>query len=301
MTPAFVMDLPSVLETVAGEPIALAVDTSGDIASIEWERKRAADEEWQTVPNVTGAVYRFNPLFEEDGTNYRVVLTGKEATDPVRIVGSPLALKVYPQHEAPAIASFTATSQSVMEGNDVTFTVVADSVYGELGYSWFKDDLVIEDALGSSLTLAKAQLSDKGVYKARVENTRIVGGRPYVDAADTEVITLTVNRQPVTPTNPPLTATNPPVAALPTATPVPAATPAPATAAAVISAAQLGSQAVNGVVTVQIQQAVTIELPVNAGELLGTNSLRVQGDRIGLVLAPELLETAGRSRTCCPG
>ncbi|MEK5491914.1 S-layer homology domain-containing protein [Paenibacillus sp. FSL R7-0297] len=290
MTPAFVMDLPSVLETVGGEPIALAVDTSGDIASIEWERKRAADEEWQTVPGVTGAVYRFNPLFEEDGTNYRVVLTGKEATDPARIVGSPLALKVYPQHEAPAIASFTATSQSVMEGNDVTFTVVADSVYGEMGYSWFKDDLVIEGALGSSLTLAKAQLSDTGVYKARVENTRIVGGRPYVDAADTEVITLTVNRQPVTPTNPPLTATYPPVAALPTATPVPAVTPAPATAAAVISAAQLGSPAVNGVVTVQIQQAVRVELPVNAGELLGTNSLRVQGDRIGLMLTPDLLK-----------
>jgi hypothetical protein len=41
---------------------------------------------------------------------------------------------------------------------------------------------------------------------------------------------------------------------------------------------------------VQVQQAVTVELPVNASELLGTNSLRVQGDRIGLVLAPDLLK-----------
>lgn len=299
VTPAFVMDLPPQMETVAGEPVTFAVDATGDIASIGWELKRAADEEWQTIPNVTGTVYRFNPLYEEDGTNYRVVLTGKEAADPARIVGSPLVLKVYPQHEAPVIASFTATSQSVTEGNAVTFTVVADSVYGELGYSWFKDDLAIEGAYGSSLTITGAGLADTGIYKARVENTRIVGNRPYVDAADTEGIQLTVNAQQVTPTNPPVSSANPPAAAQPTATPVPAATPA--AGAVVITAAQLGSSAVNGVVTVQTGNAVTIELPVNAGELLGANSLRVQGDGAVLELAPELLKQLAEALPAAQG
>ncbi|WNS44085.1 endo-beta-N-acetylglucosaminidase [Paenibacillus sp. MMS20-IR301] len=290
VTPAFVMDLPPLMETVAGEPVVLAVDTTGDIASIGWEMKRAADEEWQSLPNVTGAVYHMNPGYEEDGTSYRVVLTGKEAAEPARIVSSPLELKVYPLHDAPAIASFTATSQSVTEGNDVTFTVVADSVYGELGYSWFKDDLAIEGALGSSLTIAGAALTDTGIYKARVENTRIVGGRPYVDAADTEGIQLTVNAQPVSPTNPPAAPTNPPAAAQPAATPVPVPAATPAAGAAVITAAQLGSPAVNGVVTVQTGNAVTMELPVNAGELLGTNTLGLQGDGAVFELAPELLK-----------
>ncbi|WP_081972170.1 endo-beta-N-acetylglucosaminidase [Paenibacillus borealis] len=287
--PAFVTDLPPLLETTGGEAVTLLVDLTGDVESIAWEMKRADGGDWLPVPDVTGAVYRFTPGVEDDGMQYRVVLTGKAELNAERITGTELKLKVYPAHELPSVQAFTATVNPVPEGDPVTFSVVAASTYGELSYRWLKNDLVLEGALGSSLTIGQTQIADAGAYQVEVTNTRIIGNRTYTDAVRTEPIALSVNRQAVTPTNPPVTTTSPPsVTAKPAATPQPAATPGPS--AAVITAAQLSSSAVNGVVTVQIGQAAVIELPVDAGALLGTHSLRVQGDGIGLVLAPALLK-----------
>ncbi|ASA20692.1 CBM35 domain-containing protein [Paenibacillus donghaensis] len=294
--PAFGTDLPSQLETVAGEPLTLLVEPTGDVESIGWEVKRTAGGDWLPIASVTGAVYRFTPGVEDDGTQYRVVMTGKAEVNSERITGTELVLKVYSAHEIPSVQSFTATANPVVEGDSVTFTVVANSVYGELSYRWLKNDLVLDGATGSSMTVGKAGASDAGAYKVEVMNTRIIGEHTYVDAVHTETIELTVNHQQVTPTVPPVTPTDPPVTPAgppsttvnPTATPLPTATPRPS--AAVITAAQLSGPAANGVVTVQVGQAAAVELPANAWELLGTHSLRVQGDGIELVLAPELLK-----------
>ncbi|MHA6531490.1 CBM35 domain-containing protein [Paenibacillus sp. BAC0078] len=289
ITPAFAADLPPALETVQDEPLTLLVDATGDVGSMEWEMKRPGGGDWLPIPSVTGAVYRFTPGIEDNGTAYRVVLTGKAEVNPERITGTELVLKVYPAHEIPSVQSFTATVNPVMEGDPVTFSVVSASAYGELSYRWLKNDLVLEGATGSSLIVEKAAISDAGAYKAEVTNTRIIGKRHYADTVHTESIDLNVKRQPAAPTNPPVTPTSPPSSTPgPAATPQPAATPLPS--ATVISAAQLSSPAVNGVVTVQVGQAAAIELPVNAGELLGIHSLSVQGDGIELVLAPELLK-----------
>lgn len=280
--PAFGTDLPSLLEAVEGEPLTLLVEPTGDVESIEWEVKRSDGGDWLPISSVTGAVYSFTPGMEEDGTQYRVVLTGKAEMNAVRITGTELMLKVYPAHELPSVQSFTATVNPVMEGDSVTFTVVANSVYGELSYRWLKNDLALDGATGSSLTVGKAAISDAGAYKVEVTNTRIIDSRPYVDVVHTASIDLTVN-QPVTPTDPPVIPISPPLSTVgPTETPLPSAE--------VISAAQLSGPAVNGVVTVQVGQAAAIELPVNAAELLGTKSLRLQGDGIELVLAMELLK-----------
>ncbi|QUL53214.1 S-layer homology domain-containing protein [Paenibacillus tritici] len=287
ITPAFGTDLPPLLETVQGEPLTLVVEPVGDIASIRWEMRGAEAEEWVPVSGVTGAVYRFTPGVENNGTQYRVVLTGKGEGDPGRITGTELTLKVYPAHESPAVQSFTASANPVTEGNPVTFSVVATVTYGELSYRWLKNDLVLEGAGGSSLTIEQTQAADAGAYKVEVINTRIIGNRPYVDILKTESIELAVNRQAVTPTTPPAWSGNP--AATPSPSPTPSPTAGAQPKAVVISAAELSSPAVNGVVTVQLGQAAAVELPVNAGELLGTSSLRVQGDGIGLVLASELL------------
>ncbi|WP_339250463.1 CBM35 domain-containing protein [Paenibacillus sp. FSL P2-0136] len=284
--PAFGIDLPAGLETVAGEPLTLLVETTGDVESIAWEMKRPDGGDWLAA-SVTGAVYSFTPGVEDDGTQYRVVLTGTTEVNSVRVTGTELTLKVYPAHELPSIQSFAATANPVTEGDSVTFTVVASSVYGELSYRWLKNDLVLNGVTGSSLTVEKAGADDAGAYKAEISNTRNIGNRSYTDTAFTENIDLTV-RPAVTPTDPPVTPVDPPVStATPKPTPQPTATPGPA--AAVITAAQLSGLGTDGVVTVQVGQAAVVELPVNAGELLGTRSLRVQGDGIGLVLAPELL------------
>lgn len=286
--PAFGTDLPSLLETVEGEPLMLLVEPTGDVKSIEWEVKRSGGDEWLPVTSVTGAVYRFTPVMEDNGTQYRVGLTSKAEGNPVRITGTELTLKVYPAHELPSVQSFAATVNPVVEDHPVTFSVVATSTYGELSYRWLKNDLTLDSATGSSLTIEKAAISDTGVYKVEVTNTRTIGNRTYVDTVHTETVELTVSTQPITPTSQPSSTDNPPATPLPTPKPQPVATPLPS--AAVISAAQLSSPAVNGMVTVQVGQAAAIELPVNAGELLGTHSLRLQGDGIELVLAPELLK-----------
>ena len=297
--PGFGMDLPSRLETVAGEPLTLLVEPTGDVESIEWEMKRPDSGDWLPA-SVTGAVYRFTPGVEDDGTKYRVVLTGTPEVNSERITGTELSLKVYPAHELPSVQSFTATANPVTQGDSVTFTVAADSVYGELSYRWLKNDLTLDSVTGSSLTIEKAATSDTGVYKVEVSNTRVIGNRSYADTVSTETVALTVSPPAVTPTDPPVTPVSPPLpTASPKATPQPTATPVPA--AAVVTAAQLGSPAVSGVVTVKVGQAAAIELPVNAGELLRTNSLRIQGDEVELVLAPELLKQLTEAATAVKG
>ncbi|QUL53773.1 S-layer homology domain-containing protein [Paenibacillus tritici] len=297
--PAFGTDLPSLLETVEGEPVMLLVEPAGDVQSIEWEVKRPGTEEWLPVTSVTGAVYRFVPGMEDHGTQYRVGLTGTAEGNPVRITGTELTLKIYPAHELPSVQPFAATVNPATEDHPVTFSVVATSTYGELSYRWLKNDLVLNGATGSSLTIENAAISDTGAYKVEVTNTRIIGSRTYVDTVYTEPVELTVNPAPVTPTNPPSSTDVPSATPVLSAKPQPAATPLPS--AVVISAAQLSSPAVNGLVTVQVGPATAALLPVNAGELLGSHSLRLQGDTIELVLAPELLKQLAEAASAVKG
>ncbi|MBU5673805.1 CBM35 domain-containing protein [Paenibacillus brevis] len=283
ITPAFTVDLPTQIETVEGEPITLLVEPSGDVESIEWEMKRKPDGDWLPIPSVTGAVYRFAPGVEDDGSQYRVVLTGKGMTPPERITGTELLLKVYPLHDIPVIESFTVSGNPVKEGDAVTFTTVAHSVYGELSYRWLKNDLMLESLGSSSLTLGRTQLSDAGSYKVQVTNTRTINGRSYTDTISSAEIKLNIYRDPSAPTSPPVTGTVP--------APTPKPIPTPQSSAAVISAEQLSNPTENGSVTVQVGKAAVVELPVNAGELLGSQRLRLQGDGgITLELKPELLK-----------
>ena len=81
-------------------------------------------------------------------------------------------------------------SQTVNEGNSVTFSVVATGTE-PLSYQWYKDSAAISGATGSSYTIGSAKASDEGSYFVIVSNS--------VGNAVSSVATLTVIESPKAP------------------------------------------------------------------------------------------------------
>jgi pectate lyase len=114
-------------------------------------------------------------------------ITGPEATwvppylyalDPAEIVPATVAqwagvgiLTVEgeaPTPSAPVITRLPA-SQTVEEGQPVTFSVLADGTY-PFTYQWYKDDAAIGGATDTSLALVNVQPADEGRYTVTVTN-----------------------------------------------------------------------------------------------------------------------------------
>ena len=71
--------------------------------------------------------------------------------------------------EAPQIEE-QPKSQAVLEGDSVTFTVKAEGT-APLNYQWFKDETIIEGAIGETYTIENVTVEDFGNYKVVVTNT----------------------------------------------------------------------------------------------------------------------------------
>lgn len=288
--PDFITDLPSALDVIAGEEVKLFVQIRGDVESVRWETKAATAEEWTVAESVTSTVYAFTASEADSGTQFRVVLTGKEGTEPSTRTGNELTVTVHPAPDAPIITAYSVDKNPAAVGDKVSFAVVASAVYGELSYQWLKNGQAVEGAVERDYTIASAKETDSGEYTAVVTNTKILNGRPYTAVQKSGIIDLEVHNTPVStpqPTSAPGTGTG-------TGGTTPAATatplPSPTSATLTVPASALSTSTENGKVTVNVPAGVTaIELPVNAGELLGIRQLELAASGTTLGIAPELL------------
>ena len=118
------------------------------------------------------------------------VLTGKAAgtaTVKATYEGKTATKNVTVNAVKPTITT-QPKSQTVNEGNSVTFSVVATGT-APLSYQWYKDGKAISGATGSSYTISSAKGSDAGSYYVIVSNT--------AGNATSSTVTLTVILKPV--------------------------------------------------------------------------------------------------------
>ncbi len=145
--------------------------------------------QWQKdTVNITGATsasLMLTGVIAGDAGSYRAVVSNAAGT----ATSDAATLTVNPAPAAPSI-TMQPTSQAVMAGADVTFTVAATGT-APLTYQWQKNTVNITGATSASLMLTSVTAGDAGSYRAVVSNT---AGTATSDAA-----TLTVNPAPVAP------------------------------------------------------------------------------------------------------
>ena len=123
------------------------------------------------------------------------VLTGKAvgtATVKATYEGKTATKNVTVNAVKPTITT-QPKSQSVNEGNSVTFSVVATGT-APLSYQWYKDGKAISGATGSSYTISSAKSSDAGSYYVIVSNS--------AGSVTSNTVTLTITAKPVITTQP---------------------------------------------------------------------------------------------------
>jgi gliding motility-associated-like protein len=105
------------------------------------------------------------------------------------------------QNNCPSIQS-VSPSISICNGTNTTFSVVATSPdYSPLTYAWYKNGVLIQNAISSSFTITNAQLSDATDYYVAVSNacgtptnssiiSLSVGTIPSISNIDNSAVTL---------------------------------------------------------------------------------------------------------------
>src|SRR5690606_2583184 len=102
-------------------------------------------------------------------------LTGEAVSIPAKLSRLIIAPSI---NEQPRPSSVTVTA-----GESVSFNVVASGT--DLSYRWLKDGMEITNATSSTFTIDLTKVTDAGVYRAKVENSK--------GSVTSEPVTLTVD------------------------------------------------------------------------------------------------------------
>ena len=143
-------------------PVSFTIGASG-ATSYQWQVLEL--KLWIDIKYETSATYTITPgekgFSTRDAGVFRCVVTF-----PLGTQNSNSAY--FTVNTKPSITTHPV-SQSVNEGESVTFNVAASSSLTKT-YQWYKDDIAIEGATETSLTLNNLQSSDDGGYKCIVTN-----------------------------------------------------------------------------------------------------------------------------------
>ncbi|MGJ8723166.1 MAG: immunoglobulin domain-containing protein [Roseibacillus sp.] len=180
-----------------GEALDLAVSVTGTQPFTYQWRKDLVD-----ISGATSATFNIASVIVSDAASYDCVITNAFGTD------TSLAAIVTVSVEPPTITTQPA-SQTLIEGETLTLTVIADGTDEPFAYQWAYDDgSGFEDIVGatsSTFTIASVVESDSGSYDCFVSNS---AGDAFSDPAD---IVVRTNDPPVanapgesTPENTPL-------------------------------------------------------------------------------------------------
>lgn len=148
-------------QTIAvGQNVAFTVSATGTSPlTYQWRKNGVA------IPGATTSTLAFVNVQASQAGTYTVVVTNTIGS----ITSAPAVLTVNAAAVAPAITTQPA-SQTIVEGQSVTFTVVATGT-APLSYQWSLGGAPIPSATSASFTLASAQLSNAGSYTVTVTNS----------------------------------------------------------------------------------------------------------------------------------
>ena len=165
-----------------GNDVTFTVTANGSELSYQWYK------DGNLINGATSASYKITNVIPDYAGNYTV-----RVSNSVGSVTSSAA-KLTVNLKKPTIST-QPKSQTVTEGNDVTFTVTANG--SELSYQWYKDGNLINGATSASYKITNVMPSHAGSYTVTVNNS---AGRATSSAA---VLTVKLKMPVITiqPTN----------------------------------------------------------------------------------------------------
>ena len=142
---------------LAGQAFSLNIAANGVPApGYQWYRNDSL------IAGATNASYAVASAQPGDAGTYRVHVSNSVGS--VDSATASLVVQYIP------IISGQPQSQTVTSGQTVTFSVAANGV-PSLSYQWYRNNVPIAGATGTSFGLNSAQLADAGIYKVRISNS----------------------------------------------------------------------------------------------------------------------------------
>ena len=143
-------------QTIAeGKSVTFSVTVTGSELKYQWKKGGTA------ISGATSSSYTISSVKPGDAGSYTVTVNNSAGT----VTSSAAVLTV----TAKPTISTQPKSQTVTEGNAVTFSVTATST--GLSYQWKKDGVAISGATSASYTISSTKRSDAGSYTVTVSNT----------------------------------------------------------------------------------------------------------------------------------
>ncbi len=176
---------PARFTAVLGGPLALQASVrSQGLTTYQWRRDGVA------IPGATTSNLNIDRVTAADVGTYELVATN--ANGSVTSGRTVVAVQAGPSGQLVQ----TPPSQTVAVGATVTFTA---SISGDAYCTWTKDDYVIYEGPGATLTLRSVGVSDAGSYTVAVHNTGRLGppGRFSLAVNGRTTGAPTITRQPV--------------------------------------------------------------------------------------------------------
>ncbi|MFH1690786.1 MAG: immunoglobulin domain-containing protein [Candidatus Eisenbacteria bacterium] len=181
--PPVVTDHPDDVQPCDGGATVFSVIASGGSATAplgyQWRRNGT------NIPGATGSSCPISPVGTGDAGDYDVVVTNVCGTDTS-------ATATMTVHTAATISQHPV-SQTIFEGNPVTFSVTATSSL-PVTYQWRKDAFDVDGATGTTFTISAVTPADAGSYDLRITN--------FCGTVISNAATLTVTSAPSIATHP---------------------------------------------------------------------------------------------------
>lgn len=158
-----------------GENVTFTVVATGEELSYQWRKNG------QEITDATSDTLNLEAVTTADTGDYDVVVSNPHGS----VTSDAATLSV---DTGPVITQDPA-DQTVCQGEDVSLTVVATTLVGELTYQWYKEDEPIDGAASAALELCAVTTADSGDYNVNVTSP--------CGSATSAVATLIVDEGPV--------------------------------------------------------------------------------------------------------
>ncbi|HEX3029645.1 MAG TPA: immunoglobulin domain-containing protein, partial [Clostridia bacterium] len=146
----------------AGHSITFSVTATGEGLSYQWKKDGV------NINGATSAALTITNIQKSDEGSYTVLVSNSAGS--VETTGATLTVTIVtPVEDGPTI-TVQPSSQSITEGQSVTFSVTA--VGTNIGYQWKKNEVDILGANFNTYTILSATTSDSGNYSVAITNTK---------------------------------------------------------------------------------------------------------------------------------
>lgn len=162
--PVNITSQPSRQSVMEGGSASFSVAATGTAPiTYQWRRNGSTIISGATGPMLTLS----NVQLADDGTSYDVLVTNPGSPSGVRSAPATLDVSATP---VPARIETQPAAQALTEGQSLLLQVSA-SGDAPIRYQWFKNNVAINGATGSSLNIASVSLNDAGSYAVEVQNS----------------------------------------------------------------------------------------------------------------------------------